>query len=108
MKLTRMNKKEAEMKKNLISIILMFVVMISIAPFTTLHVDAASNGAKVLVKTRTVTIKPGKTYTSPTFKLSKKMALQVPIKITHKGSYEGSKGYKLSLKKAKSKKTPKA
>ena len=96
------------MKKKMLSIMLSVAVVFSFMPFFTIQAEAFSTGAKTLVKTKTVTIKAGKTYKSPKFKLSKKMAVQVPIKITLPGKikdsdYGISLKYKMSLKTAKGK-----
>ena len=84
-------------------------VIFSFMPLFTVQADAFSTGAKTFVKTRTVTIKPGKTYKTPVFKLSKKMALQVPVHITlakknlSDSDYNFKLSYKLSLKTSKGK-----
>jgi len=97
------------MKKKIISLVLSFAVLISFMPFMTIQADAFSTGSKTLVKTRTVTIKPGKTYKTPVFKLSKKMALVVPIQVwlspkdKGKTDYIKSGKYKLTLKTKKGK-----
>ena len=69
------------MKKRIISLMLSIAVVFSCFPLFTLQADAFSTGAKYLLKTRTVTIKPGKTYKSPKFRASSKMTFQVPVKI---------------------------
>lgn len=96
------------MKKKLASIILSIAVVFSFMPFFTIQADAFSTGSKTLVKTRTVTIKPGKTYKSPTFKFSKKMTIQVPIKVKLSGKIKDSDynfklKYTMSLKSSKGK-----
>ena len=71
------------MKKKLLCMMLSIAVVFSFIPLFTVQADAASsNGPTTYIKTRTVTIKPGKTYKSPTFKITKKQAFQVPIYIT--------------------------
>lgn len=69
------------MKKKAFSILMILFMMFSILPFGSVKADAFSTGAKTLMKTKTVTIKPGKTYKSPSFKLNKKLCLQVPMEI---------------------------
>lgn len=97
------------MKKKIACLILSLAVLISFMPFYTLQADAFSSGSKTLVKTRTVTIKPGKTYKTPVFKLSKKMALVVPIQVwlstkdKGKSYYIKSGNFKLTLKTKKGK-----
>jgi len=78
------------MKKKLLSFLLSIAVVFTFMPFFTIQADAFSTGSKTLLKTKTVTIKPGKTYTSPTFKLSKKMAVQVPVTVTLPGKIKDS------------------
>ena len=95
-------------KIKILSIILSLAVVISCMPFFTLQADAFSTGSKILLKSRTVTIKPGKTYKSPKFKLSKKMAVQIPLKITPAGKikdsdYEYRLKLNMSIKTAKGK-----
>ena len=97
------------MKKRILSLLLAIAVVFSAAPLFTVQADAFSTGAKTLVKTRTVTIKPGKTYKTPVFKLKKKMALQVPIKIRlakknlTDSDYNYTLSYNLTLKTSKGK-----
>ena len=97
------------MKKKILSIMLSIAVVFSFMPLFTFQADAASTGGKTLVKTKTVTIQPGKTYKSPKFKLSKKMALQVPIRVTANSKGDNSDfsfrlKYTMSVKTAKGKK----
>ena len=88
---------------------LSIAVIFSFMPMFTLQADAASNGSKSLAKTKTVTIQPGKTYKSPKFKIKKKMAVQVPIKITlakknlSDSDYNYTLSYNMALKTAKGK-----
>jgi len=98
------------MKKRILCMILSIAVVISFMPLFTLQAEAFDTGAKTLVKTRTVTIKPGKTYKTPYAKLSKGMAFQVPLEIwlspNDKGKpkyYINKGGYVLTLKNAKGK-----
>lgn len=69
------------MKRKLISVMIVLAVTFSFIPLGTADVNAASDGSKMLVKTKTVSIKPGKTYKAPVFKLSKKMVIQVPVEV---------------------------
>lgn len=96
------------MKKKLLCMMLSIAVIFSFMPIFTIQADAFSTGAKTLIKTKTVTVKPGKTYKSPSFKLSKKMAIQIPLKIKPAGKikdsdYEYKLKYTLSVKTAKGK-----
>lgn len=84
------------MKKRIISLMLSVAVVFSCFPLFTLQADAFSTGAKYLLKTRTVTIKPGKTYKSPKFRASSKMTFQVPVKIRLGGKTNTGKYYNLS------------
>lgn len=98
------------MKKKLLSLMLSIAVVFSFMPFFTLQADAATGGGKYFVKNKTVTIQPGKTYKSRTFKIKKKMAVQVPIKITlakknlSDEDYNYTLSYNMTLKAAKGKK----
>ena len=84
------------MKRKLLSIMLSIAVAFSFIPLFTFQADAASTGSKTLVKTKTVTLQPGKTYKSPKFKLSKEMVIQVPIKVTAESTGDDSDfSYKL-------------
>jgi hypothetical protein len=86
---------------------LSLAVVFSFMPFFTLQADAFSTGATTLVKTRTVTIQPGKTYKFPVVKLSKKKAFQVPVNIKvskkSKKSQISKGGYILKIKNSKGK-----
>ena len=85
------------MKKKILSLMLSIAVVFSFVPLFTVQADAASsNGATTLLKTKTVTIKPGKTYKSPKFKLTKKQALQAPIYVTLPNN-ETDEEYKLKF-----------
>jgi hypothetical protein len=92
-------------KRKVLSLILSLAVLLSFSPFFTIQADAFSTGSTKLLKTKTVTIKPGKTYKSPKFKLKKKMLVQVPIYITTKSSKTSvtKGGYKMYLKSSKNK-----
>ena len=69
------------MKRKVFSFLMVLMMTLSILPFGSIDADAFSTGAKTLIKTKTVTIKPGKTYKTPAFKLKKKMCLQIPTEI---------------------------
>ena len=92
-------------KRKILCLFLSLAVVVSCMPFFTLQADAFSTGSKTLLKTRTVTIKPGKTYKSPAFKMSKKMAIQVPVKMWPKKetNYGFKLKYTMTLKTAKGK-----
>lgn len=92
-------------KRKILCLFLSLAVVVSCMPFFTLQSDAFSTGSKTLLKTRTVTIKPGKTYKSPAFKMSKKMAIQVPVKMWPKKvtNYGFKLKYTMTLKNAKGK-----
>ena len=98
------------MKKRLICMILSVAVVLSFMPFFTIQAQAFDTGAKTLIKTRTVTIKPGKTYKTPYAKTSKNMTFQIPFEIWlspgDKGTpknYISKGGYIISLKNTKGK-----
>lgn len=96
------------MKKKILSMMLSIAVIFSFMPLFTVQADAFSTGSKTLLKTKTVTIKPGKTYKSPKFKMKKKMAVQVPITVTlpgkiKKSDYKYKLKYIMSVKNAKGK-----
>lgn len=98
------------MKKKIICMILSIAVVISFMPIFTIQAQAFDTGSKTLLKTRTVTIKPGKTYKTPYVKLSKKMTFQVPLEIwlspSDKGKpkyYINKGGYVISLVDSKGK-----
>ena len=82
--------------------ILSIAVVVSIMPFFTFQADAFSTGSKTLIEKTTVTIKPGKTYKTPSFKITEKMTFQVPVKIISKDDVN-SGSYVLVLKNSKDK-----
>ena len=90
------------MKRKLICMILSIAVVVSIMPFFTFQADAFSTGSKTLIEKTTVTIKPGKTYKTPSFKITEKMTFQVPVKIIPKDDVN-SGSYVLVLKNSKDK-----
>ena len=90
------------MKRKLICMILSIAVVVSIMPFFTFQADAFSTGSKTLIEKTTVTIKPGKTYKTPSFKITEKMTFQVPVKIIPKDDVN-SGSYVLVLKNNKDK-----
>ena len=53
------------MKRKVFSFLMVLMMTLSILPFGSIDADAFSTGAKTLIKTKTVTIKPGKTYKTP-------------------------------------------
>ena len=81
---------------------LSIALVISIMPFFTYQADAFSTGSKTLIEKTTVTIKPGKTYKTPSFKITEKMTFQVPVKIIPKDDVN-SGSYVLVLKNSKDK-----
>lgn len=95
------------MKKRLVCLLLSVAVVFSFSPLFTIQADAFSTGAKTYIKTKTVTVKPGKTYKVPVVKLKAKKIIQVPVKITispKSAKKEVTKGgYKLILKNSKGK-----
>lgn len=98
------------MKKRALSLLLVLSVAISLIPFAAINASAASSDAKTLLKTKTVSIKPGKTYKTPKFNLSGDLALQVPLeawlssKDKKKPGYIKKGGFTLTLYKGKGKK----
>lgn len=97
-------------RKKGLSIMLVLAVAFCFMPFNTMNAEAASTGSTVLAKTKTVTIKPGKTYNTPKVSISEKMAFQVPMEVwlspKDKGKpkyYIKKGGFKISLKTAKGK-----
>lgn len=90
------------MKRKFICMILSIAVVVSIMPFFTFQADAFSTGSKTLIEKTTVTIKPGKTYKTPSFKITEKMTFQVPVKIIPKDDVN-SGSYVLVLKNSKDK-----
>lgn len=91
------------LSKRFINIALVIAIALAFIPFFATGVHATETGAKVVVKTKTVNIKPGKTYKTPIFRLSTKRIPMVPIEIglspKDKGKSEWIKkgGYKLSI-----------
>ena len=90
------------MKRKIICMMLSIALVISIMPFFTYQADAFSTGSKTLIEKTTVTIKPGKTYKTPSFKITEKMTFQVPVKIIPKDDVN-SGSYVLVLKNSKDK-----
>ena len=95
------------MKKKILCLVLTFAVVFSFMPFFTLQADAFSTGKTIILKYRTVTIKPGKTYKSPVFRMNKRMAVMVPysvkLKDSKKPKYISKGSLKISLKTSKGK-----
>ena len=95
-------------KKRIVHLMLVFALVMSLIPLATITASAGT-GAKTLIKTKTVTIKPGETYKSPKFKLTKKMCFQVPIeawlapKDPSGDEYITKGGFKIFLKTSKGK-----
>lgn len=96
-------------KRKILCLFLSLAVVVSCLPFFTVQADAFSTGSTTLLKTRTITIKPGKTYKTPYIRLRKSMTFQVPLEIwlskkdTKKPAYIKKGGYKLMLKNSKGK-----
>lgn len=90
------------MKRKIICMMLSIALVVSIMPFFTYQADAFSTGSKTLIEKTTVTIKPGKSYKTPIFKISEKMTFQVPVKIIPKDDVD-SGSYVLVLKNSKGK-----
>jgi hypothetical protein len=94
--------------KRILHIILTLALVLSIIPLATVSASAGT-GAKTLIKTKTVTIKPGEKYKTPKFKISKKMCFQVPLEIwlspedKSGDDYISKGGFKIFLKTAKGK-----
>ena len=93
------------MKRKIICMFLSLAVLLSFSPLFTIQAEAFSTGSTRFIKTKTVTIKPGKTYKSPKFKLKKKMLIQVPIHVTTKSNKSTitKGGYTMSVKNSKNK-----
>lgn len=93
------------MKRKIVSLLLSLAIAVSFMPLFTVQADAFSTGSKTFIKTKTVTIKPGKTYNSPKFKLKKNMLIQVPMHVSTKSSQDEvtKGGYTLYLKNSKKK-----
>lgn len=95
------------MKKKLLSFLLVLSIALTMIPFASVNTYAASSGPKTFVKTKTVTIKPGKTYTTPKVKLTKKMLFHIPIEIwladKKNPDYIEKGSFKLTLRNAKGK-----
>ena len=90
------------MKRKIICLLLSLAVVFSFSPIFTIQADAFSTGSTSLIKIKTVTIKPGKTYNSPKFKLKKKMLLQVPMHVSSKKEVTKG-GFVISVKDSKKK-----
>ena len=90
------------MKRKIICLLLSLAVVFSFSPIFTIQADAFSTGSTSLINTKTVTIKPGKTYNSPKFKLKKKMLLQVPMHVSSKKEVTKG-GFVISVKDSKKK-----
>ena len=94
--------------KKILHIVLTLALVLSIIPLATVTASAGT-GSKTLIKTKTVTIKPGGTYKTPKFKITKKMCFQVPLEIwlspkdKSEDGYISKGGFKIFLKNSKGK-----
>lgn len=97
------------MKKKVLSIMLTLAILISFMPLATMNTHAASTGTTTLLKTKTVSIKPGKTYKTPKFSLSGDMAVVMSVeswlspKDKNQKAFIKKGGYTATLKTAKGK-----